>query len=116
MKTDLKFSLSHHPQTDGQKEVVNRSLGNLLRCLLGDKPKGWDIILPQVEFAYNNSINRSTGKSPFQIVYGNSPRIASELRKLDKGEISSAKAEEFAEHLKNIHEEVRQYITKLKLM
>ena len=46
-------------------------------------------------------------------MYGNSPRTASELRKLDKGEISSAEAEEFAEHLKNIHEEVRQHITKM---
>ena len=81
--------------------------------MVGDKPKGWDMILPQAEFAYNNSVNRSTGKSPFQIVYGNSPRTASELRKLDKGEISSAEAEEFAEHLKNIHEEVRQHITKM---
>ena len=71
------------------------------------------MILPQAEFAYNNSINRSTSKSPFQIVYGNSPRTTSELRKLDKGEISSAEAEEFAKHLKNVHEEVRQHITKM---
>ena len=46
-------------------------------------------------------------------MYGNSPRIASELIKFDKGEISSAEAEDFAEHLKNIHEEVRQHITKM---
>ena len=69
-----------HPQTDGQTKVVNRSLGNLLRCLVGDKPKGWDLILPQVEFAYNNSINMSTSKSPIQIIYGSSPRNASKLR------------------------------------
>ena len=65
MKIDLKFNSSHHPQTDGQIEVVNHSLGNLLRCLVGDNPKGWDMILPQAEFAYNNSVNRSTSKSPF---------------------------------------------------
>ena len=58
------------------------------------------MILPQAEFTYNNSINRSTSKSPFQIVYGNSPRTTFELRKLDKGEISSAEVEEFVEHLK----------------
>ena len=80
MKTYLKFSSSHHPQTNGQTEVVNHSLGNLLRCLVGDKPKGWDLILPQEKFEYNNYVNRSTSKSPFQIAYGSNPRNSFELR------------------------------------
>ena len=46
LKIDLKFSSSHHPQTDGKIEVVNHSFGNFLRCLFGDNPKGWDMILP----------------------------------------------------------------------
>ena len=32
---------------------------------------------------------------------------------MDKGEISSAKAKDFAKHLKNIHEEVRKHTIKM---
>nr|GEW32866.1 retrotransposable element Tf2 [Tanacetum cinerariifolium] len=66
----LQFSSSHHPQTNGQTEVVNRSLGNLLRSLIRENAKQWDRILSQAEFAYNRSVNRTTGKSPFEVVYG----------------------------------------------
>ena len=78
--------------------------------MVGDKPKGWDMILPQAKFAYNNYVNRITCKSPFQIMYGSSPRIALEFRKQDKGEISNDEAKEFTKHLNNIHEEVRKHI------
>ena len=45
MGTELKFSSTFHPQTDGQTKVVNRSLGNLLRCLVGNKPSNWEMVL-----------------------------------------------------------------------
>ena len=40
--TTLNFSSAYHPQTDGQIEVVNHSLGNLLRSLVSDHLKSWD--------------------------------------------------------------------------
>ena len=52
MGTELKFSSTFHPQTDGQTKVVNRSLGNLLRCLVGNKPRNWEMVLAKFEFAY----------------------------------------------------------------
>jgi hypothetical protein len=108
---EVKFSTSS--KIDGQTKVLNRSLGNLSRFLVGDKSKGWDLILPQEEFSYKNYVNRSTGKSPFQIVYGYSPRTSSKLRKMDKGEKSSAEAEDFVEHLNHLYEEVKKHINKM---
>jgi hypothetical protein len=45
MGTNLMFSSSYHPQTDGQTEVVNRSLGDLLRSLVTEHHSSWDSIL-----------------------------------------------------------------------
>ncbi|PKI72482.1 hypothetical protein CRG98_007149 [Punica granatum] len=72
--TQLQFSSAYHPQTDGQIEVVNRLLGNLLRSLVGEHVKSWDLKLCQAEFAHNHAVNRSTGFSPFQVVYATIPK------------------------------------------
>ncbi|CAL2272224.1 unnamed protein product [Prunus armeniaca] len=50
--TTLKFSSTFHPQTYGQTEVVNHSLGDLLLCLVGVEPGNWDLLLPVVESKY----------------------------------------------------------------
>lgn len=47
-----------------------------------------------------------TSRSPFQIVYGSSPRTTLELRKMEQGERAGAKVEDFAEHVKNLHEDM----------
>ena len=70
MGTALKFSTAYHIQTDVQTEVVNCSMGDLLRCLLGERPTTWDIVLSVAEIAYNNSVNWSTGLYPFKVVTG----------------------------------------------
>jgi hypothetical protein len=93
--------LNHHPQMDGQTEVVNMSLGDLLRSLVTEHHSQWDNILPQAEFSYNDSVKKSTGQSPFQIVYGMQLRGISELR--DSELTRSASAEDFAEARKELY-------------
>ena len=115
LKIELKFNSAHHLQTDGKIKVVNRSLGNLLRCLVGDKPKEWDLILPQEKISYNNFVNRSTSRYLFQIMYRSSPTAASKLRKMEQGERTSADAEDFLEHVKNLREEVHAHVTKTNM-
>ena len=107
MGTKLKFSSTFHPQTDGQTEVVNRSLGNLLRCLVGNKPSNWEMVLAQAEFAYNNSVNRSTRKTPFEIVTGMQPRRVPDLRNVVGEDNRSAIGEEFSNYMESLHKEVK---------
>ncbi|KAH9322742.1 hypothetical protein KI387_017381, partial [Taxus chinensis] len=92
---------------DGKIEVVNRSLENLLRCITGEKPKQWDLALPQAEFAYNCSINRSTGKSPFSIVNGSNLNGVLDLVQLPVDGRASDDAKAFAKHIQQLQEEVQ---------
>jgi hypothetical protein len=69
-----------------------------LRSLSGENPRYWDSFLAQVEFAYNDSVNRSTGKSPFQIVYGRSPGGVVDLVDLsDLGDKRTIDVSDFAD-------------------
>ena len=97
---DLNFSSAYHPRIDGQTGVTNRSLGNILRSLVSEHPNQWDLALPQAEFPYSDSHNRSTGLSPFKIVYGINPRGVFELRDLGMMEKRSADAQDFATDMK----------------
>jgi hypothetical protein len=76
--------------------VVNRCLVYLLRSLVIEHHSQWDQILAQVEFACNDSMNRRTGKIPFQIVYGMNHRGVSDLRDLKQNEFRSIGAKDFA--------------------
>lgn len=71
--TKLLFSSSNHPQTDGQTERVNRTLGQLLKFYASNNQLQWDRFLPQVEFVYNTTIQVSLGMSPFEADLGWNP-------------------------------------------
>ena len=107
----LDMSTAYHPQSDGQTEVTNRSLGNLLRCLVGDNIKSWDVKLAQAEFAHNHAINRSLGYSPFHVVYGIVPRCALDLTTLPDRTRLHGGAVDFVSELQGIHKLARENLT-----
>jgi len=108
--TKLLYSTTCHPQTDGQTEVVNRTLGTLLRAVVGKNLKTWEDCLPFIEFAYNRSIHSSSGYSPFELVYGFNPLTVLDLSPLPLSEIANLDGEKKAELIREIHAKARAHI------
>ncbi|XP_033179142.1 uncharacterized protein K02A2.6-like [Bombus impatiens] len=58
------------PRGKGQVERVNRTLIPLLTKLTAPKPDDWYKHVDQVQKYLNSTLNRSTGKTPFQLLVG----------------------------------------------
>ena len=109
MGTKLKFLTAFHTQTDGQTEIVNRTLGNLLRCLVVKKLKTWYLIMPMTKFAYNSSVNRTTGLSSFEIVIGFKFRQPVDLIFMTHHHFRiSDSVSAFTSHIHALYEEIRE--------
>jgi transposase InsO family protein len=70
LDTQLRFSSSDHPQTDGQIERVNQILEDIIRACALQYGRSWDRSLSFVEFSYNNSYQESLKVAPFEMLYG----------------------------------------------
>ena len=71
--TRLSLSKAFHSQAEGQIEVVNRLVVQLLRMYNHKNCQTWDDVLPYIQHNYNCAQQSSIGKSPFEICYGFQP-------------------------------------------
>ena len=82
----LRYGTAYHPQSQGQVERMNAVVSQTLRCLMSDVSDltKWTEYLPTVEMVVNSLPNRSTGYSPFFLMYGYHPVLPVELLKGDE--------------------------------
>jgi hypothetical protein len=116
MDTKLKKSTTFHPQTDGQTEVVNRTLVHLLHAYCSKHPKLWDAHLHYVQHAYNRAKNSLTQTSPFEACFGYLPKspldfIFGKYIVVD-GKYDIDRAEKFIEQIQSIHQVVQEQLEK----
>jgi hypothetical protein len=83
-----KLSTAGHPQTNGQTERTNQWLIGYLRAYLDGQEGDWLSLLATAEFAHNSSRSKTTGKTPFEIVYGRVPRCDPEWVDVSKFEVA----------------------------
>lgn len=107
--TELKFSTTNHPETDGQTERVNAILNRLLRTYVSNEHTSWQNFISAVEFSYNSSHQISIQTTPFMADLGRSPQIPNAYQPsyLDA---YSPKAEQLATKMKAIHRRTQDFI------
>ena len=107
---NLLFSLAYCPQTDGQTEVTNQTLSTLLHVLIKRNIKEWEACLPIAEYAYNRARHSTTGKSPFEVVYGFNPLSPLDILPLPLQERTNMDVSARASYIKKMHEDTRHTI------
>ncbi|MCO5597012.1 hypothetical protein L7F22_051085 [Adiantum nelumboides] len=104
----LNFSSAYHPQTDGQSEIANLTVLDLLKAYVMEvyQRSQWEKYLPLVEYAYNNTVHTSTGKAPFEVIEG---RPKSPLLLKVHGKIFAA--DEYSRDLKESFQKIKEAIS-----
>jgi len=110
--TKLKYGTTCHPQTDGQTEVTNRTLGTLLKALIKPHTKACDLLFPHAGFACNKALSKATDLSLFKVVYGIDPISPLDLTSCPLDQNPSADTVVRVEEIQKIHKLVRSRIEK----
>ena len=85
-----KFSSPYRPQTNGMVEKANHTVVQKLSKIAHNDSSNWDIYLPQAVFAANISKNRTSGFSPFELLFGRSPSLPIRLFDAEQYDFSYA--------------------------
>lgn len=65
----LQTTTSFHPQSNGQVEIVNKTIAKNLRSFCDQTTLKWTHLLPGISFMHNTSVHSSTGATPYEIMY-----------------------------------------------
>ena len=68
--------------------------------------------MSRVEFAHNKAVNRSTGFSPFQIVYTYEPKVPLDLARVPRPKETVKRAVDYANEVSECHKVVHERLLK----
>ncbi|GBG79333.1 hypothetical protein CBR_g29483 [Chara braunii] len=70
----LDMTSGRHPEANGQAEVMNQIVYQLLRPVISPDQQDWDLHLGRAQLVYNTSVHSSTGFTPYRLHWGREPR------------------------------------------
>jgi len=68
-KTNHRISSTYHPQTNGLVERFNQTIQRALLKLVKKEQNDWDQYIDGVLFGYRTAVQKSTQKTPFEVMY-----------------------------------------------
>ena len=71
---------AYSPWTNVKVEIQNKHLGTHFRIFFDQAKGNWSDLAAKFAFAHNNTINASTGLTPYEIVFGQKPQIPISLK------------------------------------
>eukprot|EP00253_Pinus_taeda_P010361 PITA_10361 len=73
-------STPYHLQANGQVEVTNRALEEILTKVVSSSRKDWEDCLVEATWAYNTTWKMTTGFTPYELVYGKKALLSIEFK------------------------------------
>ena len=100
-----KFTTAYHPQSNGLTERMNQSLIGKIKRMIQGQPKEWDRHLATALFAIRTQVNRTTGYTPFELMYGIKAKVTNLVPRI----------EQVSDTLEEMREKARERISKNNL-
>ena len=72
-------STPYYAQADGQAEVTNKTVINIIEKMIKENPMSWDTVLSEALWAYRMSKRSSTWVTPFLLTYGQDVMLPMEV-------------------------------------
>ena len=74
------FATPYHPKSNSALERSHSTLKDYLKHFINSDHDNWDVFIPHSMFCYNTQVHKTTGRTPYELLFGHPAYIPSSLK------------------------------------